>query len=94
MIDVTDRYPNIDEHHVIQLIPTEANIGNGYTLVNATGNQPPSVILTINNSARSLGMGYGGGLRTMLFGYFLRVDYARSIEGTKPIWHFSIGSDF
>lgn len=76
------------------LIPTEANIGNGYTLVNAAPNQPPSVILTISNSARSLGMGYGAGLRTMLFGYFLRVDCASSIEGTKPIWHFSIGSDF
>ncbi len=41
--------------------------------------------------------GYGVGLRTTIFGYFLKVDYARGIETKviqKPRWHFSMGTDF
>jgi hypothetical protein len=41
------------------------------------------------------GVGYGAGIRTMLFGYFMRLDAAWNIEGRrKPIWYFSIGTDF
>jgi hypothetical protein len=48
--------------------------------------QPPST---------GLAVGYGGGLRTMLFGYFMRLDAAWNIEGrTKPIFYFSLGTDF
>lgn len=41
-------------------------------------------------------MGYGAGLRASLFSYFLRLDAAWNIDGTqtKPIWYFSIGTDF
>jgi hypothetical protein len=42
-----------------------------------------------------LAMGYGAGLRTMLFGYFVRTDFAWNIEGRrKPILYVSIGTDF
>ena len=42
-------------------------------------------------------MGYGVGLRTMLFGYFIRFDYARGIESRQvldPRLHISLGTDF
>ena len=41
-------------------------------------------------------VGYGTGLRTMLFGYFMRLDAAWNIEqvNAKPMWIFSIGTDF
>ena len=41
--------------------------------------------------------GYGAGLRTMLFGYFLRLDYAWGIETRKvqdPVLYISLGMDF
>jgi len=42
-------------------------------------------------------MGYGGGVRVDLFGYFIRFDVARGIE-TRRVqdrkFHFSIGTDF
>jgi hypothetical protein len=54
-----------------------------------------TVAVTIPNPGLAAAIGYGAGLRTMLFGYFLRVDAAWNIEGrTKPLWYFSIGTDF
>ena len=41
--------------------------------------------------------GYGVGVRTMLFGYFLRLDYAWGIETRKvqdPVLYISLGMDF
>ncbi|MEQ8703868.1 MAG: hypothetical protein RIC19_08100 [Phaeodactylibacter sp.] len=41
--------------------------------------------------------GYGGGVRAMLFGYFVRLDYAWGIETRKvqdPMFYLSIGTDF
>ena len=41
--------------------------------------------------------GYGLGLRTMLFGYFIRVDYAWGIETRivqDPGLYISLGMDF
>ena len=41
--------------------------------------------------------GYGGGVRAMLFGYFIRLDYAWGIETREiqdPIFYLSIGTDF
>lgn len=55
----------------------------------------PQVSLTIVDESAGLGVGYGAGIRSMLFGYFLRLDAAWNTEGrTKPIWYFSIGTDF
>lgn len=41
--------------------------------------------------------GYGGGVRAMLFGYFVRLDYAWGIETRQiqdPMFYLSIGTDF
>ena len=50
--------------------------------------------LTVPNSG-GLALGYGGGLRTSIFGYFLRMDAAWNIDGAKkPIIYFALGTDF
>ena len=41
--------------------------------------------------------GYGAGIRSVLFGYFVRLDYARGIETRviqEPRIYFSLGMDF
>ncbi len=57
---------------------------------------PPYITVTLPSPDYGLALGYGGGLRTMLFGYFLRVDAAWNIEQThsRPMWIFSLGTDF
>ncbi len=50
--------------------------------------------LTVPGSG-GLAMGYGAGLRTSLFGYFVRMDCAWNIEGNpKPIVYVALGTDF
>jgi hypothetical protein len=45
--------------------------------------------------ASGLALGYGAGLRTSLFGYFMRLDAAWNIEGAKqPIVYLALGTDF
>jgi hypothetical protein len=42
-------------------------------------------------------MGYGAGIRTLLFGYFLRVDYGWGIETREiqqPRLYIALGTDF
>ncbi|NND07553.1 MAG: hypothetical protein HKN87_14340 [Saprospiraceae bacterium] len=58
---------------------------------------PPTVKLKVNYYRDPIVIGYGVGLRTMLFGYFLRLDYAWGVETRitqKPKLHFSMGLDF
>ena len=58
---------------------------------------PPTVRLLVNYYRDPLVASYGVGLRTMLFGYFIRVDYAWGIETRlvqKPKLHLSLGLDF
>ena len=58
---------------------------------------PPVVSIKANYFRDPLIMGYGVGLRTSIFGYFLRFDYAWGIESRKvqdPKFYFSIGTDF
>lgn len=58
-------------------------------------NADPQVSLRITDETGGIGLGYGAGLRTMIFGYFMRFDAAWNAEGrTKPILYFSIGTDF
>jgi hypothetical protein len=55
---------------------------------------PPVVNVTIqNNWVNSPAIGYGIGVRTKVFGYFLKVDVARNIE-RNMVWYLSIGTDF
>lgn len=76
------------------LLPNADANTRTYTL--GPDNQGQNVILNLNVTGQSgLAMGYGAGLRTMLLSYFMRLDAAWNIEGrTKPIWYFSLGTDF
>lgn len=58
--------------------------------------KPLNVSISLPSPDRGVGVGYGAGLRTMLFGYFMRLDAAWNIEQktSKPMWIFSIGTDF
>jgi hypothetical protein len=61
----------------------------------APPNNPVSV--KVNFFRDPVVAGYGAGIRTMLFGYFLRLDYAWGIETRvvqDPILYFSMGTDF
>lgn len=58
---------------------------------------PPTVEVIVNYYRNPLIVGYGVGLRTMLFGYLLKVDYGWNWEtktNRSPLLHFSMGADF
>jgi hypothetical protein len=58
---------------------------------------PPTVEVTVNYYRNPLIIGYGFGVRTLVFGYFLKLDYGWSWEqetNKKPLLHFSMGTDF
>ena len=55
------------------------------------------VSLEVNFFRDPVVAGYGAGIRTMLFGYFLKLDYAWGIETRvvqRPRLYFSMGTDF
>jgi Tol biopolymer transport system component len=57
----------------------------------------PGVILKVNYFRDPVVAGYGVGARAMLFGYFVRLDYAWGIETREvqdPLFYLSIGTDF
>lgn len=54
-------------------------------------------IMKVNYFRDPIVMGYGLGLRTVLFGLYLRADYAWGIESRqiqKPMLHIALGTDF
>ncbi len=58
---------------------------------------PPTIKLKLLYYSDPLIAGYGFGVRSTLFGYFLKLDYGWGIETRKirkPILYFSIGHDF
>ncbi len=81
------------------LLPTAENTSTTYSFPNynnpnTSGNNNVFVNVTVPN-AGGLALGYGAGIRTMLWGYFVRMDAAWNIEGAKkPIVYFAIGTDF
>ncbi len=57
----------------------------------------PSYVLTVNYFRDPVVLGFGGGARVNLFGYFVRVDRAWGVETGQvldPRWHLSLGLDF
>ena len=73
------------------LVPSSDNLNQPYIF----HTPPQPVWVSVVPPENGLAVGYGAGLRTMLFGYFLRADAAWNIDGRKkPLWHFSIGTDF
>lgn len=62
-----------------------------------TVENPPTVSVTVNYFKDPLLVGFGGGVRADLFGYFVRVDYAWGLETRvlqDPILYISLGLDF
>ncbi len=58
---------------------------------------PPTVAVKVNYFRDPIVAGYGFGIRTTLFGYFLRLDYAWGLETRvqqDPMLYFSMGMDF
>ena len=57
----------------------------------------PTYTLTVNYFRDPVVLGFGGGARVNLFGYFIRVDRAWGVETGEvldPRWHLSLGLDF
>ncbi len=75
------------------LWPSDENVANNITVMDP--NHPPTtpVTLIIDDKSNGIGASYGLGARTMVFGYFLRLDYAFNVE-RESMLHFSIGTDF
>lgn len=81
------------------LAPTENNVSNNRYFPRAGNlgqlvNNP--IVVTVDDPKGVFGLGYGVGLRTMVFGYFARLDCAwnRDHHKRQPMLHFSIGTDF
>jgi outer membrane protein assembly factor BamA len=56
-----------------------------------------NVTIKVNYFRDPVVLGYGAGIRTLLFGYFLRLDYGWGVETRKvqdPKLYFSVGLDF
>lgn len=72
------------------LWPTESNVKNDNIFM---ANQ---LTVSIDDTKEVFGLGYGVGLRTMVFGYFLRGDCAWNVDNhrRKPMLIFSMGTDF
>lgn len=67
--------------------------------INSATIAPPNtpVVINVNYFRDPIVAGYGAGLRTTLFGYFVRLDWAYGIETREVqdrIIHFSLGLDF
>jgi len=81
------------------LVPTRESMLNTYSYPKPSP-FPPSglnnVVLQLVPPGRGgFAMGYGGGLRTSLFGYFMRVDAAWNTDGDKkPMIYLALGTDF
>jgi Tol biopolymer transport system component len=78
-------------------IPDAEHMDNTYsypTMPSPYGLNNVFLTLRVPNSG-GVAMGYGAGLRTSLFGYFVRLDAAWNIEGIKtPIIYLALGTDF
>ncbi len=58
---------------------------------------PQVITVNVNYFRDPIVAGFGGGIRTKLFGYFIRLDYGVGIETKqlqKGVWHLSLGTDF
>jgi hypothetical protein len=61
------------------------------------GTSQTPLIITLNTQHNPIVGGYGWGVRSRLFGYFIRLDRAWGVEDgivLKPIWHLSLSLDF
>lgn len=76
------------------LIPTEDNLKRPYQFNWPPNTNVPVVNVQIpNTSDNGVAIGYGLGLRTMLWGYFIRADAALNKQKNFH-WYLSFGTDF
>ncbi|MFN4246688.1 MAG: hypothetical protein ACK4EY_03140 [Flavipsychrobacter sp.] len=74
------------------LLPTTEKLQNNTYLPSYGSNS--QVNLVIVDDTGGICLGYGGGIRTSVFGYFMRLDAASNVDDGKLLFHFSIGTDF
>lgn len=61
------------------------------------GNAQTPLIITLNTTHNPIVGGYGWGVRSRLFGYFVRIDRAWGVQDgitLKPLWYLSLSMDF
>jgi hypothetical protein len=61
------------------------------------GSSQTPLIITLNTIQDPIVGGYGWGVRSRLFGYFIRLDRAWGVQDgivLKPLWHISLSMDF
>ncbi len=61
------------------------------------GNAQTPYIITLNTQHNPIVGGYGWGIRSRIFGYFIRLDRAWGVEDgivLKPLWYISLSLDF
>lgn len=80
------------------LWPKESNVRNDkiFPEPGSSAFYTNPIIVSIDDTKGVFGLGYGAGLRTLMFGYFLRLDCAWNTDNHRksPLLHFSIGTDF
>lgn len=75
-------------------LPTSKNMDRYYRVTwPPTPASPVIQVAVPNYSDNGIAIGYGGGVRTMLFGYFARFDAAWNIR-KEFRWYISLGTDF
>jgi len=65
--------------------------------LNTVDLENPTIRVRVNYFRDPIVLGYGVGVRTMIFGYFIRVDYGWGYETKnflRPKFHVSLGLDF
>ncbi len=70
---------------------------NPLNIVEFIGEEGSPINVSVNYFRDPIVVGYGAGVRSMLFGYFIKLDYAWGIETRvvqKPRFFLSIGTDF
>lgn len=75
---------------------TEGPFSRNNSLNTVEENRPP-FHYTVTNFKNPFLIGYGVGARTMLFGYYVKADYAWGIENrvtNPPIFYLTLGYDF
>ncbi len=77
--------------------PFDKNNSKSTEVVTPQPNNNP-IVVTVDYYRNPFVFGTGGGLRTNILGYFIRLDTGFGYDGLKfnkkPIWHFSLSKDF
>ena len=77
--------------------PFNKNNAKSTEVVTPQPNNNP-IVVTVDYYRNPFVFGTGGGFRTNILGYFIRLDTGFGFDGLqfnkKPIWHFSLSKDF